>query len=72
MKNHLKYLDSLRLIACFLVVGIHTSGMDFETNLMARIIDCACGYAVPIFVTIIETSCRILEGLNRNNFFLYC
>ena len=52
MKNHLKYLDSLRLIACFLVVGIHTSGMDFETNLIARIFDCACGYAVPIFVTI--------------------
>lgn len=52
MKNHLKYLDSLRLIACFLVVGIHISGMDFETNLIARIFDCACGYAVPIFVTI--------------------
>ncbi len=46
------YLDVLRYIACFFVVGIHTSGIDYDINIVANIYDTMFHNAVPIFVVI--------------------
>ena len=50
--THIKYLDSLRVLASIMVIGIHTSGIDFSTNNISRAFDYACGFAVPLFITI--------------------
>lgn len=52
---YMPYIDVLRVVACCMVIVIHTSGIDFYHNDAANVIENSCHYAVPIFVTISGT-----------------
>lgn len=67
--KHLKYIDSLRVIACFFVVTMHTSGIDFDNDVVSRVIDCISQYAVQIFVAI-SGACFIgIEMINNKKIY---
>lgn len=50
--NIMAYIDSLRVVACILVIAVHTSGVDWETNIVSKVFGYAWGYAVAIFFAI--------------------
>ena len=58
-KNHIAYLEALRLVACILVVGVHVSAFNLEQvpveSLNFKVmngLDCLSILGVPLFVMI--------------------
>ena len=58
-KNHIAYLEVLRLVACILVVGVHVSAFNLEQvpveSLNFKVmngLDCLSILGVPLFVMI--------------------